>query len=134
MRVTNPGRVEPLFGNPYISEIETTYIERFNGTLRGWLCRLTRKTYACSKDWDMVEAALALLFASYSFCKAPGTLRKTPAMAVGLTDHRWSMDELLETACLVAASPSWYTATVWSSGARVSGLLPNTTADVPAEG
>ncbi|MXY67088.1 MAG: IS1 family transposase [Acidobacteriia bacterium] len=99
VKVTNPGRVEPVFGNPDVSQIETTYIERFNGTLRGWLRRFSRKTYAFSKDWDMLEAALALLFASYNFCKVHTTLRKTPAMAAGLADHPWSMDELLEKAC-----------------------------------
>ena len=77
-----------MFGNPDLSQIETTHIERINGTLRGWLRRLTRRTHAFSKDWDMLEAALALLFASYNFCKVHRTLQKTPAMAAGLADHR----------------------------------------------
>ena len=99
VKVNKPGRVETVFGNPNIDAIETTYIERFSETLRGWLHRLTRKTYAFSKGRDMFEAALALMFASYNFCKVHNTLRKAPATPARLTDHPWTMDEPLEAAC-----------------------------------
>ena len=39
VKVTNPGRVEPVFGNPDVDAMKTTYIEGFSGTLRGWLRR-----------------------------------------------------------------------------------------------
>ena len=100
VKVDHPGRVEAVFGNPNVSEIETTYIERYNGTLRQWCKRMTRKTYAFSKKWDMLEAALALNIAHYNFCRKHRTLKMTPAMAAGLTDHVWTVEELLTAACL----------------------------------
>ena len=100
VKVTQPGRVEPVLGNPDLSQTETTYIERCNGTLRQWNKRFTRKTYAFSKDWDMLEAALALHFAWVNFCCIHNTLRITPAMAAGLASHPWTLSELLEKACL----------------------------------
>lgn len=100
VKVTYPGRVEAVFGNPDIDEIETTFVERINGTLRQWCKRYTRKTYAFSKRWSMLEAALALNIAHYNFCRIHRTLRVTPAMEAGLTDHVWSLRELLEKACL----------------------------------
>lgn len=74
-----------------MSEIETTYIESFNGTLCQWCKRLTRKKYAFSKKWEMLEAALALEFAHYNFCRKHRALKKTPATAEGLTDNAWSV-------------------------------------------
>jgi hypothetical protein len=44
-------------------------------------------TYAFSKKWDHLKAALALHFANYNFCRVHGSLGITPAMAVGVTDH-----------------------------------------------
>ncbi len=100
VKVTHPGRVEAVLGNPDLKQTETTYVERCNGTLRQWSKRFTRKTYAFSKDWEMLEAALALHFAWYNFCSVHGTLRVTPAMEAGLTSHPWTLTELLEKACL----------------------------------
>ena len=99
VKVDKPGRVEPVFGNPDVSEIETTYIERFNGTLRQWSRRFTRKGYAFSKNWEMLRCALALNFAHYNFCRVHQTLRATPAMAAGLATDPWSVGDLLEAAC-----------------------------------
>ena len=48
----------------------------------------------------MLEAVLAPNFAHYNFCRVHRTLKMTPAMAAGLTDHTWSVTELLENACL----------------------------------
>lgn len=57
--------------------------------------RLTRLTNAFSKKWEHLRAALALHFAYYNFCKWPSTIRKTPAMAAGLTERAWVLSELL---------------------------------------
>ena len=57
--------------------------------------RLTRLTYAFSKKWDNLKAALALHFAHYNFCRVHGSLRITPAMAAGITDHIWMIEELI---------------------------------------
>ncbi len=96
VKVVPPGRVEAVLGNPDVSKIETTYIERFNGTLRQWCRRFTRKGYAHSKNWQMLQAAIALNFAHYNFCRVHQTLRTTPAVAAGITDRPWTMDDLLE--------------------------------------
>lgn len=100
VKVEKPGRVEAVFGDADVSQIETTFVERFNGTLRQWCKRMTRKTYAFSKNWDMLENALALNICHYNFCRRHGTLKRTPTMAAGLTDHPWTVEELLENACL----------------------------------
>jgi hypothetical protein len=51
--------------------------------------------YAFSKKWDNLKAALALHFAHYSFCRVHGSLRVTPAMAAGITDHVWGIEDLI---------------------------------------
>jgi len=85
-------------GNPDLDRAGTSHIERKNGTLRQWCKRLTRLTYAYSKSWGNLRAALALHFAHYNLCRIHGSLRITPAMAAGITDHIWSVRELLEMA------------------------------------
>lgn len=105
VKVNHPGRVEAVFGNPDVSQIETTYIERLNATLRLWCKRMNRDTFAFSKRWDMLAAALALGFAHYNWCRVHGTLKRTPAMAAGLADRPWTVEELLEKACLGASNP-----------------------------
>ena len=80
-----------------------SYVERFYGTRRQCCKRMTGKTYAFSKKWEMLEAALALEFAHFNICRRHGTLKTTPAMAAGLADHRWMVGELLENACMQQA-------------------------------
>jgi hypothetical protein len=60
-----------------------------------WCKRLTRLTYAFSRSWDNLRAALALHFAYYNLCRIHGSLRITPAMASGITDHVWTLNELI---------------------------------------
>ncbi len=93
----SPGEViravpTPIIGNPDTARICTSHVERQNGTLRQWCKRLT---YAFSKKWENLQAALALHFAHYNFCRIHGTLRVTPAMEAGITDHIWSLGELI---------------------------------------
>jgi len=82
-------------GDPDRSRICTSHVERQNGTLRQWCKRLTRLTYAFSKKWENLQAALALHFAYYNFCRQHSSLRVTPAMEAGITDHIWSIAELI---------------------------------------
>ena len=96
VKVNYPGRVEPMFGNPDPSQIETTYVERFNGTLRQWCKRFARKTFGFSRKVEMLEAALALCFVYYNFCHVHGSLGTTPAVQAGLAMEPWSLEELLE--------------------------------------
>ena len=86
---------DTVSGNPDLDRASTSHVERKNGTLRQWCKRLTRLTYAFSKKWDNLKAALALHFAHYNFCRVHGSLRITPAMAAGITDHVWDLAELL---------------------------------------
>jgi IS1 family transposase len=82
-------------GRPDPEHISTSYVERSNLTLRMHLRRFTRLTNAYSKKLDNLKAAVALYVAWYNFCRVHQTLRVTPAMEAGLTDHVWSLDELL---------------------------------------
>jgi transposase-like protein/IS1 family transposase len=82
-------------GNPSVKDISTSYVERQNLTMRMQLRRLTRLTNAFSKKAENLKAAVALHFAHYNFCRVHSTLRVTPAMEAGLTDHVWSINELL---------------------------------------
>jgi len=82
-------------GNPYAGSICTSHVERHNLTIRMQVRRLTRLTNAFSKRWENHEAALALFFAYYNWSRRHMTLETTPAVAAGLTDHLWSVQELL---------------------------------------
>jgi hypothetical protein len=82
-------------GNPDEEHISTSYVERQNLTMRMQMRRFTRLTYAFSKKLDNLKAAIALHFGFYNFCRVHKTLRVTPAMQAGLTDHVWSVSERL---------------------------------------
>lgn len=84
-----------IAGKPDPWRISTSYIERQNLTMRMMIRRFTRLTNAFSKKLDNLKAAVALYFAHYNFCRIRGTLRVSPAMAAQLTDHLWSLEELL---------------------------------------
>lgn len=82
-------------GEPDEDHISTSYVERQNLTMRMAMRRFTRLTNAFSKKLDNLKAAIALHFAYYNFCRVHKTLRVTPCMEAGLTDHVWSMKELI---------------------------------------
>jgi IS1 family transposase/transposase-like protein len=84
-----------LIGDPDQARICTSHAERNNLTIRMQIRRLTRLTNAFSKSFANHRAALALHFGHYNFCRRHMTIKKTPAMEVGLTDHQWSLEELL---------------------------------------
>lgn len=100
-----PGRYSPpkvsevlstiIQGNPDIKHICTSYVERHNLTMRMQLRRFTRLTNAFSKKLENLKASLALYFAHYNFLRIHGTLRITPAMKAGITDHLWNWDNIL---------------------------------------
>jgi len=85
----------PIFGNPDPEKISTSHVERQNLTVRMSVRRLTRLTNAFSKKWENLRAALALHFAFYNFCRVHKTLRCTPAMEAGITNHVWELKDLL---------------------------------------
>ena len=83
-------------GNPDPARISTSHIERQNLSLRMGCRRLTRLTNAFSKTLENLKAALAVHFAWYNFGRVHGSLRVTPAMEAGITDHIWGWEEILE--------------------------------------
>jgi hypothetical protein len=78
--------------------ISTSYIERQNLTLRMSQRRLTRLSNGFSKKYENHCAAIALYATHYNFCRVHETLRITPAMHLGITDHIWTISELIEAA------------------------------------
>ncbi len=78
------------------SHISTSYIERQNLTLRMQQRRFTRLTNGFSKKLENHCAAVALYVAHYNLCRVHEALRITPAMHLGLTDHVWTIGELVE--------------------------------------
>jgi hypothetical protein len=82
-------------GWPDLERASTSHVERNNATLRQWCKRLERLTYAFSRKWENLQAALALHFAHYNFCRVHSALRVTPAMEAGSSDHVWDLKELL---------------------------------------
>lgn len=93
-----------VFGAPDLETSTTAHIERHNGTMRHIVGRMRRLVYAFSKDPAHHRAALALAYTYYNFCWIPRTLRVTPAMAIGLSDHIYELPELMD--ALLSAEPS----------------------------
>jgi len=85
-----------VLGMPDVNRICTSHIESQNLTLRMHCRRLTRLTNAFSRKVENFEAAVALNFAYYNFCKTHNTLRMTPAMAAGVEKTHWTVTELVE--------------------------------------
>ncbi len=91
-----------IMGRPNPAHVSTSYIERVNLGLRMNVRRFTRLTNAFSKKVENHAHAVALHFMVYNFCRSHGTLTKakkgihtTPAMAAGVTDHVWTIEEVL---------------------------------------
>lgn len=84
-----------IMGNPDEDRICTSHVERVNLSIRMGMRRMTRLTNAFSKKWENMEAAYSLWFGYYNWCRKHQTLGMTPAMRQGLTDHQWSVGELV---------------------------------------
>lgn len=103
----NPKEVLRLLGADEGGKINTAYIERLNLTIRNSLARFIRRTMNASKDIKMHSRALDFIQGWYNFVKPHRSLRvpieegnrkwkqRTPAMAEGLTEHVWTLEELL---------------------------------------
>jgi IS1 family transposase len=83
-------------GMPDVSRISTSHVEKQNHTLRMHCRRLTRLTNAFSKKFENFQAAVALNFAYYNFCKMHLAIRCTPAMEAGIEKSQWTVAELLQ--------------------------------------
>lgn len=86
---------EPITGNPDSKHVSTSFVERQNLTMRMSMRRFTRLTNAFSKKVEKLEAAVALHFMHYNFVRRHQSLRVTPAMKAGISDHVWSIEELV---------------------------------------
>ena len=101
-----PGRYSPpkvvraerhvVAGKPDQKHISTSLVERQNLTMRMGMRRFTRLTNAFSKKAENHRAAVGLHFAHYNFVRQHKTLRVTPAMAAGVSDRLWTLEELVE--------------------------------------
>lgn len=87
-----------IIGSPDLEMASTSHVERSNLSIRMSNRRMTRLTNAFSKKLENHKAAMALHFANYNMCRVHRSLRVTPAMAAGITDHVWTIEELLDTA------------------------------------
>jgi IS1 family transposase len=88
-------KLQPIHGQPDMSKVATSRIERMNLNTRMENRRFTRLSNAASKEWSNHHASLALYFAYYNFCRMHRTLRCTPAMAQGITKSIWTLKDLL---------------------------------------
>lgn len=91
-------RKEPFEGRPDPKHISTSYVERQNLTMRMHMRRFTRLTNAFSKKVENLAHAVSLHFMFYNFVRIHGSLRVTPAMAAGVTDRLWEIDDLVQLA------------------------------------
>ena len=95
-------KIDEILESSTVSKsVNTSYIERVNLTLRQHCRRLTRKTNGFSKEQRNLKAQILLVMAYYNFVlphrslKIKGKSSRTPAMVANLTNHKWSMSELL---------------------------------------
>ena len=86
--------MKTVSGSPDPDHVSTSFVERQNLTMRMSMRRFTRLTNAFSKKVENHAAAVALHFIHYNFARIHKTLRITPAMAAGLSDHVWSYEEI----------------------------------------
>lgn len=87
--------MKTVSGVPDPKHVGTSYVERQNLNMRMSMPRFTRLTNAFSKKVENYFHAVARYFAYYNFCRIHQTLRVTPAMKAGWTDHVWSVEELV---------------------------------------
>jgi IS1 family transposase len=85
-----------ICGNPDVDKISTSLIERSNLTIRMCSRRFTRLTNGFSKKLSNHVSALGLHFFIYNFCRKHGTIKTTPAIAAGVADKVWSIEDVIE--------------------------------------
>jgi IS1 family transposase len=98
-------RKERVEGNPDMKHVSTSYVERQNLTMRMSIRRFTRLTNAFSKKLENHGLSVALHYMHYNFCRVHKSLRVSPAMAAGVTDRLWDMNDLADMVEAVAPKP-----------------------------
>lgn len=86
----------PVTGKPDNKHVSTSYVERQNLTMRMGMRRFTRLTNGFSKKVENLFYATALHFMYYNFRRIHQTLRVTPAMEAGVTDHVWNLENIVK--------------------------------------
>jgi len=87
--------VKRISGNPIKEYVSTSFVERQNLTMRMSMRRFTRLTNGFSKKVENLFYAVALHFMHYNFARVHKTLRVTPAMEAKVTDHVWTLEEII---------------------------------------
>jgi IS1 family transposase len=113
--ITAPGRYSPaectgakkirVMGSPDFADVSTSYVERQNLTIRMHMRRFTRLTNAFSKKVENHAHAVALHMMYYNFVRIHKTLRVTPAMAAGVTDRLWEIEDIAKLVEAAEAKP-----------------------------
>ena len=113
--ITAPGRYSPaectgtrirrVAGDPDGAHVSTSYVERSNLTMRMHMRRFTRLTNAFSKKVENHAHAVALHMMFYNFVRIHKTLRVTPAMAAGVTDRLWEIEDIAKLVEAAEAKP-----------------------------
>ena len=96
--VCKGARKERREGRPNPKHVSTSYVERQNLTMRMHMRRFTRLTNAFSKKVENLAHAVALHFMYYNFVRIHQSLRVTPAMAAGVTDTLWEIEDIAQLA------------------------------------
>ena len=91
----NGTKTEVKIGNPDPAHVSTSYAERQNLTMRMSMRRFTRLTNAFSKKVENHAHAIAIHFMHYNFSRIHKSLRVTPAMEAGVSDHVWELEEII---------------------------------------
>jgi len=87
--------IRKMAGRPKYNKICTSFVERNNWTIRTHQRRLTRLSNGFSRKFENLKASLSIYFWWYNFCKIHGSLRVSPAMALGVSNRLWTLEELI---------------------------------------
>ena len=89
--------IRTVEGSPQRDQICTSFVERANLSVRHFTKRFTRLGLGWSRKLENHRHAVSLFVTAYNFCKVHRTLGTTPAVAAGVTDHTWAVEELFTT-------------------------------------
>ena len=95
----------PITGNPHPDYVSTSYAEQHNLTMRMAMRRFTRLTNAFSKKLESHVHMVALYTVWYNFVRVHKSLRVSPAMAAGVSDRLWSMEDIAQLVDAAAPKP-----------------------------
>jgi hypothetical protein len=86
---------DAVFGDPDMTQVSTSHVERQNLTMRMGMRRFTRLTNGFSKKVENLQAAVALHYAHYNFVRKHSTIKTTPAVAAGVAENELALRDLV---------------------------------------